>query len=221
MTTSGPDIRPSHRRVPRHRTRPHAVRGLIIASGALFVAALCALPAGITDAEENAFDAVNHLPDFLAWVLWVPMQAGAGLGPLVMAGVAWLIWRRLRPALDLLVAGWLAYFLAKVVKQWLGRGRPSAFFDDVHLHGHAATTGDAGLGFPSGHTAVAFAMAVVVMPYLTVRWRVAVGVLACVVALARLYFGAHLPLDVIGGAALGVAVGAWVHLVMDLVTHRH
>ena len=221
MRTSRPDIRPSHRRVPRHRTRPHAFRGLIIASGALLVAAMCALPAGISEPEEGVFDAVNHLPDFLAWVLWVPMQAGAALGPVVLAAVAWLVWRRLRPALDLLIAGEAAYVLAKVVKQWLGRGRPAAFFDDVQFHGHSRPGTEAGLGFPSGHTAVAFAMAVVVMPYLTIRWRVAVGLLAGVVALARLYFGAHLPLDTIGGAALGVAVGACVHLLMDLVTHRH
>ena len=34
------------------------------------------------------------------------------------------------------------------------------------------------------------------------------------VALARVYVGAHLPLDVVGGAALGVAVAAGVHLAL-------
>ena len=46
-------------------------------------------------------------------------------------------------------------------------------------------------------------------------------VLAATVAFTRIYFGAHFPLDVLGGAALGVAIGASVHLVMDLATHHH
>ena len=221
MTTSRPDVRPSHRRVPRHRTRLHALRGLIVASGALVVTALCALPGGISELEDDVFDTVNHLPDVLAWPLWVPMQLGAGFAPLILAAAAWLIWRRLRPALDLAVAGSAAYLLAKLVKQWRGRGRPSAFLDDVHLHGQPGPGSEPGLGFPSGHTAVAFALAVVAMPYLRIRWRVAVAAVAVVVAVARMYFGAHLPLDTIGGAALGVAIGACVHLFMDMVTHRH
>jgi undecaprenyl-diphosphatase len=39
------------------------------------------------------------------------------------------------------------------------------------------------------------------------RWRPVAWALAGVVALARVYVGAHLPLDVVGGAALGVVVG--------------
>jgi membrane-associated phospholipid phosphatase len=34
------------------------------------------------------------------------------------------------------------------------------------------------------------------------------------VCLARLYVGAHLPLDVVGGAALGLAVAGLVRLVL-------
>ena len=46
-------------------------------------------------------------------------------------------------------------------------------------------------------------------------------VLTATVALTRPYFGAHPPLDALGGAALGIAIGATVHLVMDRVTHHH
>ena len=38
--------------------------------------------------------------------------------------------------------------------------------------------------------------------------------LAAIVAIARVYVGAHLPLDVIGGAALGSPRGSLVHLLL-------
>jgi undecaprenyl-diphosphatase len=37
-----------------------------------------------------------------------------------------------------------------------------------------------------------------------------------VVFLTRMYVGAHLPLDMVGGAALGVAVGALVRLLLGV-----
>ena len=40
------------------------------------------------------------------------------------------------------------------------------------------------------------------------------GSLAVLVGLLRIYVGAHLPLDILGGAALGLAAGGAVHLVV-------
>lgn len=107
------------------------------------------------------------------------------------------------------------------MKGLLQRGRPASFFDDVDLRGSLGADNMGGLGFPSGHVAVAFALTAVVYPYLTPRWRGVIMVLAATVALTRLYFGAHFLLDALGGAALGIAIGATVHLVMDRVTHHH
>ena len=49
-------------------------------------------------------------------------------------------------------------------------------------------------------------------PWLGRRGRIVVAVLVTVVCLSRVYVGAHLPLDVVGGAALGLAVGGAVRL---------
>ena len=47
-------------------------------------------------------------------------------------------------------------------------------------------------------------------PYQSPPWRAASVGLAATVAFARVHVGAHLPLDVVGGAALGVLLGsAW------------
>ena len=73
---------------------------------------------------------------------------------------------------------------------------------DVKLRENAS-----GVGYVSGHTAVAFALAAVLAPSLPRGWRPVVFAVASVVAFARVYSGAHLPLDVVGGAGLGLLCG--------------
>lgn len=221
MAQVGTSSRRTHRQLARERSRKHAVRSLLLALLALAVATLSAIPRNVSGLEERLFYAVNGLPGALEWPLWAVMQLGAALSIPVIALLAFAGWRRLRPAIDLLVAGTSAWLLARVIKDLLERGRPVSFFDDVNLRNSLGVGNDTGLGFPSGHTSVAFALAIVAFPYLSLRWRVTTVVLAIIVAFSRLYFGAHFPLDVLGGAALGVAIAACVHLLMDLLTHRH
>lgn len=159
--------------------------------------------------EANLFRLVNDLPSYLFPFLWAVMQAGNLLAVPVVAAVA-AATRRFRLALDLAVAGTSAWMLAKLVKQVVARGRPPSLLDHVIVHGPEPT----GQGYVSGHAAVAVAMATVASPYLGRRTRRLVWLAALLVCLARMYVGAHLPLDVLGGAALGWAVGALVHLLL-------
>ena len=59
--------------------------------------------------------------------------------------------------------------------------------------------------FPSGHAATAFACATVIAATAP-RLRIPAFVLAAAIAWSRVYVGVHWPLDVLGGAALGVVV---------------
>ena len=187
-------------------------RDLVWVAVGLAVLVLSALPVdehSLSGAERSVFDAVNSVPGLPFAPVWLFMQAG-NVAAVAVAAVGALVARRPRLAVGLIVAGALAYAGAKVVKQFVTRGRPGTLVDDVTYHGAAAE----GLGFVSGHAAVAVALAIVAFPYLGRRWRwVAAGV-AVFVCVARVYVGAHLPLDVVGGAALGVAVGAGVRLIL-------
>lgn len=168
---------------------------------------------GTSAIEADAFEALNGLPGWLEGPTWVVMQLGTvGLAAIVGVVTGYAL---RRPALALLfaVTPVVAWYAARVVKDLVERGRPAAEGLAVTIRG----TPDDGYGFVSGHSAVAFALATVVAPYVPRPWRVVPFVLATVVALARPYVGAHLPLDVVGGAALGVAVGSAAHGVGVLV----
>jgi len=122
-----------------------------------------------------------------------------------------LVFRRLRLAGGLAGAGLLAWWLAKVIKQIVPRGRPAELLTDVMLRDAPAT----GNGYISGHAAVAFLIAVA-SPYMN-RWvKVVAWMLGIGVCLARVYVGAHLPLDVVGGAAFGFVIGSLMNLIVGV-----
>jgi undecaprenyl-diphosphatase len=134
------------------------------------------------------------------------MQLGNVVAVPAVAAIAALT-RHFRMARDLLVSGVLAYFAADLVKGIVGRERPAGFpVDAVLLDGNVS-----GIGFISGHAAVAAALATAAVPYLSRRGRRTAWALAWTVAIARVYVGAHLPLDILGGAAVGWAIGSLVH----------
>ncbi len=151
--------------------------------------------------EQRAFRLVNGLPDRLFPPAWAVMQLGALAAAPAAAGAALLAGKR-RLAVRLLTGGTASWTLAKVVKRVVRRGRPSTLLLGVRCRGHEAS----GLGYLSGHAAVATALAAAAFPHLDGRGRRASLALASLVGLSRIYVGAHLPLDVAGGFALGLLV---------------
>lgn len=152
--------------------------------------------------EERLFRRINGLPDTVWPVAWLPMQLGSVGGSVLVVSLAGFVTRDRRLTLAALGASQAAWWTGKVVKALASRGRPAALLSDVRLREAAR-----GLGYVSGHAAVAFALASVVAPAVPRRWRPPTFATAAVVGACRVYAGAHLPIDVVGGAGLGVLAG--------------
>jgi undecaprenyl-diphosphatase len=98
-------------------------------------------------------------------------------------------------------AGLSADLISLALRQLIGRDRPFVVYPEPRPLVHPPSSGS----FPSGHAAAAFACATVIA-WASPRLAVPAYVVAVLVAWSRVYVGVHYPLDVLGGAVLGVLV---------------
>lgn len=190
---------------PRGIHALHAVLGVL----AVLFGALVTRRAAPTMFEINVFRLVNQLPPAFAAPLLGIMQFGALPAVGLFAAVA-VVGRRRRLARYLLVGGGAAWLVAKILQVAVDQEPPDIVLRHVSLHGSVAP----GLAFPSTHVAVAAALATTAAPYLSRPNRRLAWWLVGVVGVARVYVGAHFPIDVIGGVGVGWAVGSLVHLLV-------
>jgi len=184
----------------------------VMAGLAVFGVSAAIAAQGNAPGEVAVFEAVNSLSDRFNVVIWPFMQYGVFITIPLLVVVA-LLFRRLRLAAGMAIAGVTVYLLARVAKDLVSRERPAAMLPDVRSR---ETFVEGSLGYPSGHAAVAAALTVVVMPYLHGRWRYVPVALLAVVLIGRIYVAAHLPLDLIGGAALGASAGFAANLLVGV-----
>lgn len=157
--------------------------------------------------DQQLFLLINHLPhnelfDFIA-------LAVSGVGT---AGIIWFLfgaWFFLREekkdhwfAFKLGVLGLSVWGLVEeVIKPMVARSRPSLEMGAIVVGG-----GSGGFSFPSGHAAIAWAMAIF-LSYKEPRLRKLFYALALAISLSRIYLGVHYPLDVVAGGILGFLMG--------------
>jgi undecaprenyl-diphosphatase len=219
------DLDHAPERLPAHpwTTAAQLLVAAVLLLGAVVGAGLLLVHVGAGSAVERAdVGAVGWLADHrVPWLDTVSAPlAELGntkvivVGGLVAAILAYAITRRWRPVLVIatVLVGEVLIFLASSAV--VGRTRPPV----PHLDAELPPTSS----FPSGHTAAAIclygAIAALVIGSTRAQWRWAVlaAAIAIVVgvAFARLYRGAHHPLDVLASVAFAVP---WLLVVLRLV----
>ncbi len=158
--------------------------------------------------ERVIFQLVYGLPESLKLPFLVITQLG-GITMLLALSIVYIIKSHYSTVTRLLMSGLLAYLLAGVGKDLVGRGRPHEFFTDF-VYRDALIRGP---GFPSGHMALATAIGLTLWHYLPRRSRWLAPALIIGVGLSRVYLGAHAPLDIVGGFAIGWASVTVFHFV--------
>jgi undecaprenyl-diphosphatase len=180
---------------------------LVLSTGVVVAGGWFAHRARPSIVEIDAFRLINDLPAAFAAPLIGVMQLGA-LAAVPVFSIVALLARRPRLARLLLLGGTTAWVLSKVLQTIVDEEPPALVIGRVALHGAVSE----GLAFPATHVAVVAALATVAAPYLARPNRRLVWSLVIVVAIARIYVGVHLPVDVIGGAGVGWGVGSFLHL---------
>ena len=114
------------------------------------------------------------------------------------------------------VAAGGALALAHVAKAITDRPRPYQVIADAVLRQQPAH----GTSFPSSHTAVTVAVVIALVPFLPRALAPVAVAYAVLVGWSRVYLGVHYPLDVLGGAGIGMAVGGAVLLALGVLLHH-
>lgn len=176
---------------------------------------LAAVAPGVNEVEIAIFREMQRLPDSSTQLWQVLVWFGFWPGIVVGAGLA-LYLGRVRMAIAIAWSGVVAWVLVLLIHALIGaRAVP------IEMLANAARgPGGAGFEFPSLHVAIVAALATAAGPYVTRVERELSWALVVAVAVADLFLGTQLPLDVFAGAVLGWGVGTLVHLVLGAPGRR-
>jgi membrane-associated phospholipid phosphatase len=162
---------------------------------------------GVPAWERRLFRFINDRPDWLHSLLWPPQQLGAFVVVPLLALALWF-WRKRRWAVAVLIIGVSKLIVERLVKRTVTRERPA-----VSIGPHINVRGDVplrGESFVSGHAILIAALVGLLTPLLPQPWRAIAWLAAALGLIGRVYVGAHNPLDVVCGAALGFALAGAV-----------
>ncbi len=188
--------------------------GLIVAILLLVPALLIARQHQLTGLQARIFYDFNNISDvFKIPALIITEGLGSGY-PIAICVLAPLFFKRYRLAWRFFVAAAATGVTLEVVKMIAKEPRPIALLHG-NIHQRAVETGLN--SFPSGHAAIATALALTLWLILPKRWRWLSIAWIVIVGVSRIYLGVHTLNDVIGGFAIGLGVICVIRLLPAVI----
>jgi len=186
----------------------------------LFGTSAVLLKAGAVSWDVRLFRILNEVPPGVASVL-TPLShlfLPAGIVIVVVLIVCYVIARHrsILPVTAGAAAAGIAWALAHAAKAIADRPRPYEVLAGAVLRQQPAH----GTSFPSSHTDVTVAVVIALVPFLPRALAAVAIAYAVLVGWSRVYLGVHYPLDVLGGAGIGMAVGGATLLALGVLLHH-
>ena len=202
------------------RRRPGRIAAALALLAPIPLVGLLVAETRLAALDQSLFRAINGLGPGRDW-LWSaldPHTRNYLLLMLLAVGVAALSRPTRVPAVfgRVFASALLAWGLLEAVYAVYDRPRPEETVERIDLSGHSWAHLSS---FPSGHMAITTALAVATMLAFP-RLRHALWLYVAAVAWTRVMFGAHFPLDVLAGTALGTASALLVALAFDRIRRR-
>ncbi len=139
---------------------------------------------------------------------------GDGIFAICLIALYLFIFKKRQQGLALFYAFLLSGITVQLIKNLVNFPRPRLFFepgqylffvDDVSLVNNS--------GFPSGHTATAFAIATVLILMINnKKWQLPLLLAAVLAGYSRIYLAQHFLTDILAGAVIGIssAMASWI-----------
>lgn len=157
----------------------------------------------------HGFAGRNFLIDDLGIIFakYVPYLLVLGFFILIFRQAGW------RRRLFLFIEGALAVILSRgllteIIRFFYHHPRPFEVLNFTPL------IPENGYSFPSGHATFYFALAAAIF-FWNRRWGIWYFVFAIINGFARIYVGVHWPMDVLGGAVIGILSGLLIHSLLS------
>lgn len=176
----------------------HPIVQLCIALSLFIISVIASRDTEIANWEIVVFNFMYTLPTYLYLPFFLITQTGS-IFMLGFLSVMYVLKQRYHVVIRLLMSGTLAYTLSGVAKDLWGRVRPTEYLVDIVNLDYVVR----GMGFPSGHVALATALALTVGHYLPRKYHWVIAAWIIGVGLSRMYLGIHFPMDIVGGFAIG------------------
>lgn len=178
--------------------------------GGLLLTLLCGILLLLLNGKAAAFIALNSYHPFYLNVFFINYTfIGDGLFALCLIALYFFYFKKKQQGFALLYSFLISGLAAQLLKNLVNSPRPKLYFEaGTYLNFIEGVTLSGHSGFPSGHTATAFAIATVLVLMMTNKaWQIIILLAAVLVGYSRIYLAQHFLLDVIVGALLGSVSG--------------